>query len=104
MFKPETLSELIGLIYNAALGHGGWEQTLQALSRATSASVGGLIIAGSGGAPGIVVTSGADPASIDSYAHHYHKIDPIITSGPRTEAGGGCYARDGDRTIRLDAN
>jgi DNA-binding CsgD family transcriptional regulator len=78
MIKPETLSELIGLIYNAALGHGGWEQTLQALSRATSASVGGLIIAGSGGAPGIVVSSGADPASLDSYAHHYHKIDPII--------------------------
>jgi DNA-binding CsgD family transcriptional regulator len=78
MMKPETISELIGLIYNAALGDGGWEQTLQALSKATSASVGGLVIAGSGGAPGIVVTSGADPASLDSYEHHYHKIDPII--------------------------
>jgi DNA-binding CsgD family transcriptional regulator len=78
MIKPETISELTGLIYNAALGHGGWEQMLHALSRATNASVGGLIIDGSGGAPDIVVTSGVDSASLDSYEYHYHKIDPVI--------------------------
>src|ERR1700733_13916866 len=78
MIESDPLSKLIGAICGAALGPGGWEEMLEAISRATSASIGGLIIGGTGGVPDIAVTTGADPVALTSYEHHYRKIDPVI--------------------------
>lgn len=85
MIDQDRFSHLIGQTYDAAVGQDEWSAVLGDLLTA----VGGICVALSrqGGPAAGTVTVGCDPACIELYQAHYHRIDPIGPLLPRLPSG-----------------
>ena len=77
MSELNSLSEIIGLIYDAASGGVEWQQTLSAVEKFLGASGCHLIAWSPASNKGLLsVVSGVDEAAAALYANHYGAIDP----------------------------